>query len=398
MEITSSSNTFRFFKRTWAEIYLDRAGRNLEILKKLIDTEHTRIACVIKANAYGHGDVPLMKCFSENGIDFFTVSNLDEALRLRRGGCKDDILILGWTAAEYAAVLSENNIIQTVLSEKYAKELSDAAKDRPVRVHIKLDTGMGRIGLNASDTDKCAEEIVRICSLGGLRTEGAFTHFAAADSLDDDSLAYTEMQKRRFFDAADKAKAMGAPLENIHCLNSAAALLHYDKRSSLARLGIILYGLKPDNALQIPQGIEPVMELKTTVSHIKTLHKGESVSYGRIFTADKDMTVATLPAGYADGYARLLSGKNEVLINGRRAKGIGRICMDQMMVDISGIPDVHEGTEVTLFGRDGEEVITADDLAAIYGTIGYEIICGINQRVPRVYIRDGKITEVHEFI
>ncbi len=387
-----------FLKRTWAEIHLDRAEKNYNILKNIIDPAFTRPACVIKANAYGHGDVQLMKCYSGMGADFFTVSNINEALRLREGGCKGDILILGWTSALYAETLAENDIIQAVLSAEHAEELAGSAGDKPVRVHIKLDTGMGRIGLLTENTDTCSEEILRICSLNGLKAEGIFTHFAAADSTDSDCVSYTDEQKRRFFEAVSKAEAKGCSFKEVHCLNSAATLLHYDKRSTLARMGIILYGLKPDASLEIPDGIKPVMELKSVVSYIKQLKKGESISYGRTFTADRDMTIATIPAGYADGYSRLLSGRNEVLVNGRRAKGVGRICMDQMMVDISDIPDVHEGTVVTLFGTDGNETVTADDLASIYGTIGYEIICGINQRVPRIYIKDRKITEIHEFI
>lgn len=394
----SSNLPESFLRRTWAEIHLDRAVKNLEILNGLISRGNTRPACVIKANAYGHGDIQLMKCCQEAGADFFTVSNINEALRLRENGCKGDILILGWTAASYAGVLAENNIIQTVLSTEHAQELSDCAVNAPVRVHIKLDTGMGRIGLLTDDIPRCAEEIVKICSMKGLAAEGIFTHFAVADSTSDECAEYTEKQKELFYSAVSAARLMGASFKEIHCLNSAATLLHYDSRSTLARLGIILYGLKPDVSLDIPDGIKPVMELKSVVSYIKTLKKGESVSYGRTFTADRDMTVATIPAGYADGYARLLSGKNTVLINGKRAHGIGRICMDQMMVDISGIPDVHEGTEVTLFGTDGNETITPDDLAAIYGTIGYEIICGINPRVPRIYIKNGEITEIHEYI
>ena len=387
-----------FLRRTWAEIHLDRAAKNLEILKDIISAGNTRPACVIKANAYGHGDIQLMKCCQEAGADFFTVSNINEALRLRENGCNGDILILGWTSASYAKILSENNIIQAVLSTEHAQELSENAGNDPVRVHIKLDTGMGRIGLLTDDISHCAQEIVKICSMKGLKAEGIFTHFAVADSTASECMEYTEKQKELFYNAVSKAQQMGASFKEIHCLNSAATLLHYDSRSTLARLGIILYGLKPDISLDIPNGIKPVMELKSVVSYIKTLKKGESVSYGRTFTADRDMTVATIPAGYADGYARLLSGRNTVLINGKKAHGIGRICMDQMMVDITDIPDVHEGTEVTLFGTDGNETITPDDLAAIYGTIGYEIICGINPRVPRIYVQNGEITEVHEYI
>ncbi|MBQ8780089.1 MAG: alanine racemase [Oscillospiraceae bacterium] len=387
-----------FLRRTWAEIHLDRAERNLEILKSRINSECTRPACVIKANAYGHGDTELMKCYSRMGVDFFTVSNINEALRLREGGCKGDILILGWTSASYADILAENDIIQAVLSVEHAKELSECAAEKPVRVHIKLDTGMGRIGLPADDTVRCAKDTALICGMPKLEAEGIFTHFAAADSPDSGSMEYTQLQKKRFYDVVSAVKAMGISFKEVHCLNSAATLLHYDERSTLARLGIILYGLKPDVSLDIPEGIMPVMELKSVVSYIKKLKKGESVSYGRTFTAEKDMIIATVPAGYADGYPRLLSGRNEVLINGKRVKGVGRICMDQMMVDITDVPDVHEGTQVTLFGVDGGEMITPDELAQIYGTIGYEVICGINPRVPRIYVKNGEITEVHEYI
>lgn len=388
-----------YLKRTWAEIHLDRAERNLDILKKLLDEKHTRPACVIKANAYGHGDVQLMQCYQNKGVDFFTVSNINEAARLRKGGCKGDILILGWTEADYARRLAEEDIIQAVLSLEHARELSAAASaDKPVRGHIKLDTGMGRIGLLTDDIDRCASEIAEICALPNLKIEGAFTHFAVADSCEKADMEFTELQKTRFFGALEAAERLGARLETVHCLNSAGALLHYDPRSRLARLGIVLYGLKPDASIRIPEGLEPVMELKSVVSYIKPLHKGDTVSYGRTFTAPREMLAATVPVGYADGYARLLSGKNEVLVNGRRAKGIGRICMDQMMIDITDIPDVREGTVVTLIGRDGNELITADDIAALYGTIGYEVICGISPRVPRVYLRNGIITEINDIL
>lgn len=390
-------NNCRFLKRTWAEINLDRAAHNLEIIKGFMDKNCTRPACIIKANAYGHGDVQLMRCFRDAGVNFFMVSNINEALRLRSGGCDGDILILGWTPADYAPILAENDIIQAVLSAEYARELGANVKGRPVRVHIKLDTGMGRIGLLTADSERCADEIKEIFSVGGISAEGVFTHFAVADSRSEDDISYTDMQKRKFFDVVEKSQARGLNFKEIHCLNSAGTLMHYDKRSTLARLGILLYGLKPDNSMELPHGIEPVMELKSVVSYVKPLHKGESVSYGRTFTADREMIAATVPIGYADGYSRLLSNKGEVLICGKRAKIIGRICMDQMMVDVSDIPNVYEGTPVTVFGFDGDEKITPDDLAALYGTIGYEIVCGINQRVPRVYIRGGKVEEVHEF-
>ena len=375
-----------FHKRTWAEIDLDAAERNLNILKGFIDKEKTRPCCVLKAFGYGHGDTVLMKLYQSLGVDFFAVSNIDEAIGLRKNGCTGDILILGYTDAAYAGELSEYDIIQAAVSAEYARELS-AAAEKPVRVHIKLDTGMGRIGLIAKDREKCLEEIAQIKKLPKLVPEGIFTHFAVADSLEKTSRGYTDMQKELFFSIAEEAGGF----KEVHCLNSAGAELHYDSRSTLARFGILLYGLNPDTSLEMPKGIEPVMEVKTVIGYIKELHEGDCVSYGRTFTAQRDMRAATLPIGYADGYPRLLSNRGEVIICGKRAKILGRVCMDQMIVDITDIPEAKIGTEVTVFGR-GE--ITADDIAALCGSIGYEIICAVSPRVPRVYLKDGKIVDV----
>lgn len=375
-----------FHKRTWAEIDLDAAERNLNILKGFIDKEKTRPCCVLKAFGYGHGDTVLMKLYQSLGVDFFAVSNIDEAIGLRKNGCTGDILILGYTDDAYAAELAEYDIIQAAVSAEYARELS-AAAEKPVRVHIKLDTGMGRIGLIAKDREKCLEEIAQIKKLPKLVPEGIFTHFAVADSLEEESCGYTDMQKELFFSIAEEAGGF----KEVHCLNSAGAELHYDSRSTLARFGILLYGLNPDTSLEMPKGIEPVMEVKTVIGYIKELHKGDCVSYGRTFTAQRDMRAATLPIGYADGYPRLLSNRGEVIICGKRAKILGRVCMDQMIVDITDIPEAKIGTEVTVFGR-GE--ITADDIAALCGSIGYEIICAVSPRVPRVYLKNGKIVDV----
>lgn len=375
-----------FHKRTWAEIDLDAAENNLAVLKGSIDGTKTRPCCVLKAFGYGHGDVNLMKLYQSLGVDFFAVSNIDEAIGLRKHGCAGDILILGYTAPQYAAELSRFDIIQSAVSAEYAKELSEAAKS-PVRVHIKLDTGMGRIGLIAKDRKKCLEEIAEIRSLENLVCEGIFTHFAAADSFEKENCDYTDMQKELFFSIAEEAGGF----KEVHCLNSAGAELHYDSRSTLARFGILLYGLAPDPLLKMPEGIEPVMEVKSVIGYIKKLHKGDCVSYGRTFTADREMIAATLPIGYADGYPRLLSNKGEVIICGKRAKILGRVCMDQTIVDITDIPEAKVGTEVTIFGK-GE--MTADDVAALCGTIGYEIICAVSPRVPRVYMKNGKVVDV----
>lgn len=375
-----------FLKRVRAEIDLDAAEKNLTALKGFLRKDCTEPACVIKADAYGHGDVPLMRVYQDMGVKFFCVSNLPEALVLRENGCEGDILILSRIASEDINTAAENNIICTAVSYENAQEISRCASG-PVRVHIKLDTGMNRVGLNADDAEKCAALISEIAAMPNIAAEGVFTHFAAADSLKAEDKAFTEEQKNKFFAAAEKAEKMGVPLIHKHCLNSAGALFHYDSRSTLARFGIVLYGLKPDRALTLPAKLEPVMSLISAVSMIKTVHKGDPVSYGRTYTADSDRVIATVPCGYADGYPRLLSGRCEALIRGKRAKGVGRICMDQMMFDVTDIEGVSVGDNVTLIGTDGNEKITADDLAEIIGTIGYEVVCGISKRVPRVYLR-----------
>lgn len=375
----------KLFKRTWAEVDLAAAKRNLEKLTGLLDTDKTKPACVIKANGYGHGDVRLMELYQNMSVDFFCVSNLDEAIRLRENGCRGDILILSWCDPCDADTLAEYDIIGTAVSVENAREISRHAS-KPVRIHIKLDTGMRRVGLCADDTEKCADEAAEIVRMENIKAEGIFTHFAVADSTDEEKMRFTDEQKRRFFAVSEALERRSIKLVHRHCLNSAGAALHYDSRSTLARFGIVLYGLKPDYALNMPTELEPVMELKSVISHIKTIHKGDTVSYGRTYTADGDRIIATISCGYADGYPRLLSGRGEVLINGKRAPIVGRVCMDQFMVDISDIDGVSFGNAVTLIGRDGGDIITADDIAELCGTIGYEIVCGISGRVPRVYI------------
>ena len=374
-----------FLRRVRAEIDLAAAERNLSALKGVLNLSRTKPACVIKADGYGHGDAELMKLYQDMGVDFFCVSNIPEALRLRENGCTGDILILSHSDPQAADILSENDIIAAVVSAENAQEISRYAS-KPVRVHIKLDTGMNRVGIRADDPDKCASLIKEIASLPHLQVEGVFTHLAAADSLAPKDVSFTKEQMEKFFSAADATEKMGVSLLHKHCLNSAGALFHYDSRSTLARFGIVLYGLKPDIALDMPVRLEPVMSLRSMVSQVKTIHKGDSVSYGRTYTAESDRVIATIPCGYADGYPRILSGRNEVLIHGKRAKGVGRVCMDQMMADVTEIEGVSVGDEVTLIGRDGSQEITADQLAELSGTIGYEIVCGISGRVPRVYI------------
>lgn len=389
----------KFLRRAWAEVHLDRLEYNLSKLKEITNTDSTEIACVVKANAYGHDDKAVVSCFEKNGIKFFAVSSIYEAEKLRSYGVKGDILILGYTPPEYADDLCRLNIIQGIVSVEHAREISEAAHS-PVRIHIKLDTGMGRIGLEAFDTEKCASEVMEIISLKNINCEGIFTHFAVADSLKEDDISYTKKQIDLFYAVRDSLESKGVHLKHAHCFNSAGGTYYreYDaKRSTLVRFGIMLYGLTPDISLTLPVKLKPVMDLKAAVSYIKTIKKGQCVSYGRIFTADKDMTVATVPIGYADGYPRLLSGTGEAIVNGKRVPIIGRVCMDQLMIDITEVDRVKSGTVVTLIGTDGNETITADDIAVKCQTIGYEIICGVAKRIPRVIVNNGKITDVVQY-
>lgn len=376
-----------YLKRAWAEISLEQLRKNIGIIKEL-NSPGTEIMAVVKADAYGHGYERVVCCLSDEcEIKYFAVSNLDEAIAVR-GFCPEaEILILGYTPPEYAHEISENNIIQGVVSTEYAKSLCENSPET-VRCHVKIDTGMGRIGLRHEKPEQCAAEIAEMCGIEKLSVEGIYTHFAVADSDDPDNIAYTDKQERYITDTYDVLVQMGIKLPHMHFMNSAATCYRNSSRSTLSRAGIIIYGLHPDISLDIPVGLEPVMELKAVISQVKTIEAGTCVSYGRTFTADHEMRVATVTIGYADGYSRLLSSKGEILVGGKRCKIIGRVCMDQLMIDVTEA-EAKSGDIVTLIGKDGDDCITADELASIYGTIGYEVVCGISKRVPRIYI-EGK--------
>ena len=374
-----------YLKRAWAEISLPKLRNNVEIIRSL-NSEGTEIMAVVKADAYGHGDEHIVRCLAEQcGIRYFAVSNLDEAIAVRGFAPKAEILILGYTPPEYAHEIAMYDIIQGVVSTEYALELVKNSNE-PIRCHIKIDTGMGRIGLKHDTPEHCADEIEAMMKINRLSVEGIYTHFAVADSDDPDNIAYTDRQEKFITGTYDVLVSRGIKLRHLHFMNSAATCYRNSPRSTLSRAGIILYGLHPDVSLDIPQGLEPLMELKAVISHVKTVKKGDCISYGRTFVADREMRIATVTIGYADGYSRLLSSKGEILVHGRRCKIVGRVCMDQLMMDVSDVPEAKSGDIVTLIGTDGNDRITADDLAQIYGTIGYEVVCGISKRVPRIYI------------
>lgn len=374
----------RHLHRAWAEISLNALKNNISVIKKL-NSPDTEIMAVVKADAYGHGCEKIVNCLAEEcGIRYFAVSNIDEAVGVRSYRPDAEILILGYTPPEYAGDLIRHNIIQGIVSYDYAKELCSGITDR-LRCHIKIDTGMGRIGLRHETPEKCAGEIAEICRFEKLSVEGIYTHFAAADSNNPDDIAYTDHQETFIINTYDRLAEMGINLPHVHFMNSAATCYRNNSRSTLSRAGIIIYGLHPDISLDIPTGLKPVMSLKAVVSHVKTVEEGTCISYGRTFRASGEIRVATVTIGYADGYSRLLSSKGEILVHGRRCRIVGRICMDQLMVDVTEVPETKPGDTVTLIGTDGDETITADQLAALYGTIGYEVVCGISKRVPRIY-------------
>ena len=386
----------KLFKRTWAEISLDNLAENYRsYYDKVTKNTNTDIMCVVKASCYGHSDAaaaPFLQ--NELGAKWFAVSNLDEALRLRDMGITGEILILGYTAPEEAAELEKYDIIQAVLDIPYARALSaNAAKaglKKGVRCHIAIDTGMTRIGIRGT-AEQIAQGICEIAAMDKLLAEGAFTHYAVADTLTEDCISYTDKQTELIYAAADIAAQRGTALKTVHSLNSAGGLFHYTPRSALARLGITLYGLTPDRELDLPIDIKPVLSLKSTISQIKEIDAGVDISYGRTFTSKNPMKIATVACGYADGYPRALSNVGEILVHGVRCPIVGRVCMDQFMADISGVQSqAQAGDTVTLIGEEGGERITADDIAALTGTIGYEIVCGISERVPRAAYYKGE--------
>ncbi len=383
-----------YLKRTWAEIDLDALKENYCSYRKLIGNE-TDILCVVKANCYGHCDnavAPMLE--QELGVKWFAVSNIIEAEHLREIGIKGEILILGYTPVSEAENLVKYNIIQACTEYDYAKELNNQNTKKPVRLHIALDTGMTRIGFRGEVSDIC-DKIEQINAMENLSTEGIFTHFAVADSNEPDDDTYTINQAEKITAVYDELLKRGIKLKHCHYLNSAGGVYYYSNKSTLARLGIILYGLMPNP--QKPLSFKPrsVMTLKSVVSQVKTVESNVSVSYGRTYKTTKPTKLATICCGYADGYPRKLSNIGYVLINGHKAKITGRVCMDQFMCDVTEIDNVKAGDTATLIGTEASETITADDIADMTGTIGYEIVCGIAPRVPRVIIKNGQEIDVY---
>jgi len=382
-----------FVRRTWAEISINAVEHNYRKIKERLKP-NTLMMCVVKADAYGHGVEIVAKELDRLGADWFAVSNIEEAKEIRSLGILKPILILGFTPPELAKELSEYNISQSVFSLDYAVALNKKAIEANVKVksHLKVDTGMGRIGVLYHDKQRDAasvDEAERICSLKGLEFEGIFTHFAVADDGVEGEV-FTFHQYECFDDMIAQLEKKGVTFTLKHCCNSAATIAYPQFHLDMVRPGIILYGLNPSDKMEGMIDLKPVMQLKSLISLVKDTYSGTTVSYGRTYTAPKNIRIATVPIGYADGYPRSLSNRQDMIVCGKRAPIIGRVCMDQLMLDVSDIDGVHEGQTIVVFGKEGKESISVDEIASKNGTINYETVCLIGKRVPRLIEKDGK--------
>ena len=376
-------------KRTWAEISLENLRHNYEAIRKSLPAG-CRFLGVVKADAYGHGALPVSRLLQEAGADYLAVSCLDEALELRRGGITMPILILGHTPPEMVPQLIAYGITQAVSAKAKAEEYSAAAAacGGTLKVHIKVDTGMSRLGFLVRDGhfDGGVEAIAASCALPHLEAEGIFTHFAASDADDAPSEAYTRQQFEVFQRVMDALAERGRTFAIRHCANSGALARYPEMYLDMVRPGIALYGVG-DDAERL--GLRPVMSLKSSVSTIKVFDPDTDISYGRTFHTTEKTRVGVLPIGYADGFFRGLSNRMSVITAQGPAPVRGRICMDMCMVDLSGLPEVHVGDTVEIFGKDQP----VDRLAAMLDTIPYELTCAVSKRVPRLYLENGEVVE-----
>lgn len=384
-------------KRTWAEISLNAIEHNYNVIRNKV-ADNTKVCCVIKADGYGHGAVELSQIYEKLGADFFAVSNIDEGIEIRKSGSKLPIVILGYTPVSEAENLAEYDISQAVFSLEYAKELSEKCveEDCICKMHIKVDSGMSRIGFMCQEFPRdeySIEEICEACCLPNLEVEGLFTHFCVSDE-DAEGREFTNKQYENFIHVRDSLKKRGVDISVVHCSNSGAIEDYPETCCDMVRAGIILYGLAPSSKLADRLDLVPAMTLKTVVAFVKEVQKGATISYGRTFTADRKMKIATVPIGYADGFIRQNAKDGYMMVNGKKAKIVGRICMDQTMLDVTDIEDVKTGDEVVVFGTGENGEPTADSLAENTGTINYETVCLVGKRVPRIYIKDGKIENV----
>lgn len=378
----------------WAEIDLDAIAYNTRNIKKLIGDKD--LIAVVKANCYGHGVIDIIPTLLENGVSRFAVAMISEALEIRDNKITAPVMILGFTPLYLGEELINNNIEQTVYDLDYAKELSKIALtlNKKAKIHIAIDTGMGRIGFLPNE--KSIDNITEICSLEGIEVIGIFTHFSTSDEKDKE---YSHEQFTKMLSVMDTLKKRGIDIPLKHVANSGAIIDLPDTYLDAVRAGIILYGYYPSDEIDKNNlALKPALTLKATITNVKTLEKDMYVSYGRTFKTSNETIVATIPVGYADGYLRKLAENGKVIIKGEFAPIIGRICMDQFMIDVTNIPDVKIGDEVILLGEKNGLKYNADDMAKKLDTINYEVTCMLKSRLPRVYIKDTHIINVKNHI
>ncbi|KGG80522.1 alanine racemase [Caloranaerobacter azorensis H53214] len=378
----------------WAEINLDHLAHNIKEVKRVVK-DGTLITAVVKANAYGHGAIKAAETFINNDADRLAVATLSEAIELRKAGFKVPILILGYTPECQFEKVIKYDIIQTIYTYEHGVAFSKVAErlGKIGIMHIKIDTGMNRLGFEVNK--HTVEQICRICQLPYIEVEGIFTHFAVADEKDK---TFTRRQFNEFKGLIEELEKRGIKIPIKHVSNSAAIIDLPEYNLDMVRAGIMLYGLYPSDYVNKSNvDLKPVMTLKTKISHLKTVPKGMGISYGLTYVTAKESKIGTLPIGYADGFTRILTGKAEVVVKDKRVKVVGRICMDQCMVDLTEVEDVNIGDEVVLFG-DGINSLHIDEIAKKLGTINYEIVCMVSRRVPRVYVKNGEIVEVVDYL
>ena len=384
------------YRRVQADIDLDAVLFNFEQMNKKIPKD-TKIMSVVKTDAYGHGAVPLAKL--TEGLEYiwgFATATADEAMELRQAGIEKPILILGYSFPECYSQIIKYDIRQTVFTYEMAEELSKEAvrQNKKASIHIKLDTGMGRIGYQ--NPEEAAADVRKMKELPMIELEGVFTHFANADTGNPKE---TLNQIAKFDEMVNAMESAGVMFTLKHCSNSAGIIELEENKFNLVRAGIIAYGLWPSDDVRkdvIP--LKPILSLKSHVVYVKEIEEGTPVSYGSTWKAEGKRRIATIPIGYGDGYPRSLSNKGYVLIEGCKAPIVGRVCMDQMMVDVTDIPEtIKTGDRVTLIGRDGEQVITAEMLGKLSGRFNYELMCDLGNRIPRIYYQEGKIKEIRDY-
>ncbi|MDO4816301.1 MAG: alanine racemase [Bacillota bacterium] len=368
-------------KRTWAEVSLNNIEHNYRTIRAHIP-ENTKFLGIVKADAYGHGAVEVAKRLEKCGADYLAIACLDEAIELRKCGVTMPILILGHTPPDYVNLLLENKLTQTVSCEAKAIEYSNAARELggTLKIHIKLDTGMSRLGYLCADSyfDEGVKNVVSTCNLPNLDVEGVYTHFAVSDFSDEDSIAYTKKQFKLFTDVIRAAEEKGVSFKIRHCANSGAVVNHPEMMLDMVRPGFLLYGYGDEGKL----GLKPAMRMVSTVSTIKYYEPQTCISYGRNFVTEKRTRMGVMAAGYADGLPWAAAGKYSFAVEGKSAPQRGNICMDMCMIDLTDIPDASVGSEVEIFGENAR----IERLAEAAGTIPYELLCAVSKRVPRVYI------------